>query len=44
MRKQIIRELHIMHDCNSPYIISFYGAFMSDGRDVVMCMEYMDCG
>ena len=34
-----------MHNCNSPYIISFYGAFMVDGRDdVVMCLEYMDCG
>ncbi|CCX33994.1 kinase-like domain-containing protein [Pyronema domesticum] len=43
VRKQIVRELHIMHECHSPYIVSFYGAFLNEG-DVVMCMEYMDCG
>ena len=32
-----------MHECHSPYIVSFYGAFLNEG-DVVMCMEYMDCG
>ncbi|KAK9381683.1 kinase-like domain-containing protein [Kockiozyma suomiensis] len=42
VRKQIVRELHIMHECHSKYIISFYGAFVNGG-DVVMCMEYMDC-
>ena len=44
VRKQIVRELHIMHDCNSPYIVSFYGAFLNNAGDVIMCMEYMDCG
>ncbi|KAK9325365.1 kinase-like domain-containing protein, partial [Lipomyces orientalis] len=43
VRKQIVRELHIMHECHSRYIVSFYGAFVNEG-DVVMCMEYMDCG
>lgn len=43
VRKQIVRELHIMYECHSPYIVSFYGAFLNEG-DVVMCMEYMDCG
>ncbi|KAL8704342.1 MAG: hypothetical protein Q9201_002493 [Fulgogasparrea decipioides] len=43
-RKQIVRELHIMHDCTSPNIVTFYGAFLHDNGDVVMCMEYMDCG
>ncbi|KAK7206918.1 kinase-like domain-containing protein [Myxozyma melibiosi] len=42
VRKQIVRELHIMHECHSKYIVSFYGAFVNGG-DVVMCMEYMDC-
>ncbi|KAK9469234.1 kinase-like domain-containing protein [Lipomyces arxii] len=42
VRKQIVRELHIMHECHSKYIVSFYGAFVNEG-DVVMCMEYMDC-
>ena len=33
-----------MHDCNSEYIVNFYGAFLSDTNDVIMCMEYMDVG
>ncbi|KIW02204.1 uncharacterized protein PV09_06360 [Verruconis gallopava] len=44
VRKRIVRELKIMHECNSPYIVSFYGAFMNDTGDVIMCMEYMDVG
>jgi serine/threonine protein kinase len=44
VRKRIVRELQIMHECNSPYIVSFFGAFMNDGGDVIMCMEYMDTG
>ena len=32
-----------MHDCNSPYIISFYGAFISD-PNICICMEFMDKG
>jgi mitogen-activated protein kinase kinase len=44
VRKRIVRELQIMFDCNSPYIVGFYGAFMNDSADVTMCMEYMDVG
>jgi mitogen-activated protein kinase kinase len=44
VRKQIVRELHIMRECNSPFIVSFYGAFLNEAGDVIMCMEYMDCG
>ncbi|TPX34543.1 hypothetical protein SmJEL517_g02835 [Synchytrium microbalum] len=43
VRKQILRELQIMHKCNSPYIVKFYGAFLNEG-DISICMEYMDCG
>lgn len=43
-RRRIVRELHIMHECNSEYIVNFYGAFLSDNNDVIMCMEYMDVG
>jgi serine/threonine protein kinase len=43
VRKQILRELQIMHDCHSPYIISFYGAFLAD-PNICICMEYMDKG
>lgn len=41
VRKQILRELQIMHDCRSPYIVSFYGAYLQDPH-ICMCMEYMD--
>ncbi|KAG7747630.1 hypothetical protein KL912_003002 [Ogataea haglerorum] len=43
IQSQIIRELRIMHECDSPFIIGFYGAFLHEG-DVVICMEYVDCG
>lgn len=44
VRKRIVKELEIMYECKSPYIIGFYGAFMNNTGDVVMCMEYMDVG
>ena len=44
MRKRIVRELQIMHGCNSDYIVTFYGAFLNHNNDVIMCMEYMDVG
>ncbi|KAF7348216.1 Ste7-like protein [Mycena sanguinolenta] len=43
VRKQILRELQIMHDCNSKYIISFWGAFIAD-PNICMCIELMDKG
>ncbi|RKO91702.1 kinase-like domain-containing protein, partial [Blyttiomyces helicus] len=43
VRRQILRELQIMHKCNSPYIVSFYGAFLNEG-DISICMEYMNLG
>ncbi|KAI0372188.1 Pkinase-domain-containing protein [Pilatotrama ljubarskyi] len=43
VRKQILRELQIMHDCHSDNIISFYGAFISD-PNICICMEFMDKG
>jgi len=43
VRKQILRELQIMHDCHSKYIISFWGAFLAD-PNICICMEYMDKG
>ena len=27
IKKQIITELRILDECNSPYIVGFYGAF-----------------
>ncbi|KAF9525478.1 kinase-like domain-containing protein [Crepidotus variabilis] len=43
VRKQILRELQIMHDCHSKYIISFWGAYLAD-PNICICMEYMDKG
>ncbi|KAI8873560.1 Pkinase-domain-containing protein, partial [Ramicandelaber brevisporus] len=43
-RKRIIRELQFLHECNSPHVVSFYGAFLSGRGDVCMCMEFMDVG
>nr|ALG64477.1 mitogen-activated protein kinase kinase 1 [Tegillarca granosa] len=43
VRNQIIRELKVLHECNSPFIVGFYGAFYSDG-EISICMEYMDGG
>lgn len=41
---QIIRELRIMHECRSPYIVEFYGAYLQSNNSVVLCMEYCNCG
>uniref|UniRef100_A0A914WV36 mitogen-activated protein kinase kinase n=1 Tax=Plectus sambesii TaxID=2011161 RepID=A0A914WV36_9BILA len=41
VRNQIIKELAVLHKCNSPYIVGFYGAF-TDNNDISICMEYMD--
>lgn len=38
---QILMELEILHKCESPYIVDFYGAFFVEGA-VYMCIEYMD--
>ncbi|XP_065332997.1 dual specificity mitogen-activated protein kinase kinase dSOR1 [Cloeon dipterum] len=43
IKKQILRELKILHECNSPHIVGYYGAFYSDG-EISICMEYMDGG
>lgn len=43
IKKQIILELKVLHECNFPHIVGFYGAFYSDG-EISICMEYMDGG
>ncbi|KII90899.1 hypothetical protein PLICRDRAFT_158325 [Plicaturopsis crispa FD-325 SS-3] len=43
VRKQILRELKMMHDCHSKYIISFHGAYLAD-PNICMCIEFMDKG
>eukprot|EP00055_Hartaetosiga_balthica_P005890 m.17926 g.17926 ORF g.17926 m.17926 type:complete len:411 (-) comp4861_c0_seq2:126-1358(-) len=43
VRNRILRELQILHDCNSPAIVGFFGSFWSDG-EIHMLLEYMDAG
>lgn len=43
VQNQIIRELRILHECRSPYIIEFFGAFINN-NNIVICMEYCNCG
>ncbi|CAF0729521.1 unnamed protein product [Brachionus calyciflorus] len=43
IRNQILRELTVLHECNSPYIVGFYGAYTCEG-EIKICMEYMDGG
>lgn len=43
VRKQILRELHITHSCNSRYIVSSFGAYILE-PNICICMEYMDKG
>lgn len=40
---QIVMELDILHRCQSPFIIDFYGAFFQEGS-VYICIEFMDGG
>ena len=41
VRNQILKELEVLHKCNSPYIVGFYGAF-TNNNDISICMEFMD--
>ncbi|KAJ7069373.1 ste7-like protein [Mycena amicta] len=42
-RKKILLELQIMHDCDSPFIVSSYGAYLAE-PNICLCMEFMDKG
>lgn len=45
IQRQILRELSFQKTCKSPYIVSFYGAFLEDGDTMVtLCMEYCEAG
>ena len=36
-------RLRILHDCNSPYVVGFYGSFHCEG-EINILMEWMDAG
>ncbi|KAL0095097.1 kinase-like domain-containing protein [Phycomyces blakesleeanus] len=45
VQRQILRELAFLRTCNSPHIVSFYGAFLDDGDTTVsLCMEFCEAG
>lgn len=40
-----MRELSFLKTCDSPQIVSFYGAFLDDGdTTIAICMEYCEAG
>ncbi|CAH8459029.1 unnamed protein product [Dicrocoelium dendriticum] len=43
VRAQILRDLQILWECSSPFVLDFYGAFYVDDT-ISICMEYMDAG
>lgn len=40
VRNQIMRELKVLHECNSPYIVGFYGNFCLN-NEISICMQHM---
>lgn len=40
-QQRILRELQVLFNCNSPYIVDFYGSFLCDG-EINVLLEYMD--
>ncbi|KAJ2821665.1 Protein kinase C signaling pathway involved MAPKK protein, partial [Coemansia furcata] len=45
--RQIMRELKLLKQCQSPYIVKYYGAYFSaddDGQSIAICMEYCEGG
>ncbi|KAJ2525163.1 Protein kinase C signaling pathway involved MAPKK protein [Coemansia sp. RSA 2049] len=45
--RQIMRELRHLKQCQSPYIVKYYGAYFSDdddGQSIAICMEYCEGG
>ncbi|KAJ1769282.1 Protein kinase C signaling pathway involved MAPKK protein [Coemansia sp. RSA 1813] len=45
--RQIMRELRHLKQCQSPYIVKFYGAYFADdddGQSIAICMEYCEGG
>lgn len=45
LQRQILRELSFLKTCESPYIVSFYGAFLDDGETTIaICMEFCEGG
>lgn len=45
LHRQILRELSFNRSCRSPYIVPYYGAFLSsDGLSIEILMEFCEAG
>lgn len=42
-RQRIVSELLILHECQSPHVVGFYGAYYCQGS-IAMALEYLDGG
>ena len=42
VRNQIMRELKVLHECNSPYIVGFFGNF-NINNEISILMQHMVC-
>lgn len=40
IRNQIMRELKVLHECNSPYIVGFFGSFYVN-NEISILMQHM---
>ena len=40
IRNQIMRELKVLHECNAPFIVGFFGSFYSN-NEISILMQHM---
>ena len=40
VRNQIMRELKVLHECNAPYIVGFFGSF-NINNEISILMQHM---
>ncbi|PVU85886.1 hypothetical protein BB560_006871 [Smittium megazygosporum] len=43
VKDQLLKELHILYECNSPYIVGFFGSFPLP-TTIKICLEFMHYG
>ena len=40
IRKKILKELEVLHEIASPYVVGYYGNFCLN-NEISICMQYM---
>lgn len=43
IQKKIMKEVNALKNCNSPYIVTYYGAY-TENEDIMLYTEYCECG